>query len=288
MMKVFDGKKKAQKIRRDLKAEIIKAKVKPVLAIILVGDDESSKLYVKLKKDAGKKVGIEVLDFRFESGAPESDILNKISELNTDPKVSGIIVQLPLPGIFNTDKIISAISPEKDVDGFHKHNLKMLEKGKNAFSPVLPLALLTAAQDALKKELPDKSFLAIINSEIFGQGLKAVFEKAGVKNFDCQIRNTCIVFGSERELKSADVLITVCGCPNLIKGEMIKEGAVLIDGGITRYHDGKVVGDVDKESVKSRASFLTPVPGGIGPLTVALLLRNVFLAAVNQKQTSDK
>jgi len=147
--------------------------------------------------------------------------------------------------------------------------------------PVLPLAILGAVSDAVKnklRELKGKNILALVNSEVFGLVLKLVFAREGL-SVNYQVRNTCLVLGLEKDLLAADVLITVSGCPNLVKDEIIKEGVILIDGGITRYYDGKVVGDVDRKSVESKAAFLTPVPNGIGPLTVALLLRNVYLAA---------
>jgi len=276
-MKLFDGKRVANKILKELAEEIKKNKARLRLAIILIGDDESSKLYVKLKKEAGKKIGIEVQEHRFNAQAPEEEIISYIYRLNNDPDVNGIIVQLPLPAVLNTDKIIEAINPRKDVDGFHKENRKLLEKGKENILPVLPLVILTAL-DSAKKLVTGKSVLALVNSDIFGQTLKAVLAKDGFA-VEYLVRNTCVLFGAEKELKTADILISVCGCPNMIKGESIKEGVVLIDAGVTRYHDGRVVGDVDKESVKNKAVFLTPVPGGLGPLTVALLLRNVYLAA---------
>jgi methylenetetrahydrofolate dehydrogenase (NADP+)/methenyltetrahydrofolate cyclohydrolase len=276
-MKLFDGKKVANKILKELAADIKKAKIKPSLAVILVGDDEASRLYIKLKKQAAEKVGIGFAEYVFSDKAKEADVLSKIKELNQNQKISGIIVQLPLPAVFNTDKIIEAIDPKKDVDGFCKENLRLLERGKEELLPVLPLVIQTALAGA-KKLILSKNILALVNSETFGQTLKTVLSRDGFL-VDYLVRNTCVLFGSEKKLKEADILISVCGCPNMIKGESIKEGAVLIDAGVTRYHDGKTVGDVDRESVKDKASFLTPVPGGIGPLTVALLLRNVYLAA---------
>ncbi|MBU1102080.1 bifunctional 5,10-methylenetetrahydrofolate dehydrogenase/5,10-methenyltetrahydrofolate cyclohydrolase [Patescibacteria group bacterium] len=281
-MKLFDGKKAARKILKDLAADIKKDKIRPALAVVLVGENEASKLYVKLKKEAAVKIGVEIKEFYFGDQAKEEEIIDRIEKLNEDEKVHGIIVQLPLPAVFNTERILEIISPQKDVDGFHKENRRLLEKGETPhFLPVLPLAILTAIADAVKKNLAslkNKNILALVNSEIFGSILKLVLEKEGAP-LKYQVRNTCIVLGIEKEIQAADILITVCGCPNLIKGEMIKSGVILIDGGVTRYHDGKVVGDVNRKDVKSKAAFLTPVPGGIGPLTVALLLRNVFLAA---------
>lgn len=276
-MKLFDGKKAARKILKELAANIKKEKLRLKLAVILVGDDSSSRLYVKLKKEATTKVGIEFEEYFFDGQAKEEEIVAKIKELNDDKKINGIVVQLPLPAVFNTDRIIEVINPSKDVDGFHKENRNLFDKRKAKLIPVLPATILYALQAALKNDLKNKQILALVNSELFGQILESVLEAEGAQ-VQYLARNTCVVFGSEKEMKSADVLITVCGCPNMIKGEMIKDGAVLIDAGITRYHDGKVVGDVDRASVKDKAVFLTPVPGGIGPLTVAMLLRNVYLA----------
>ncbi len=278
-MKLFNGKAAANKILKELKEAIAKEKRSPKLAIVLVGEDEASKLYVKLKKETGKKIGIEVQEHRFNANAPEEEIISYIERLNNDLDVNGIIVQLPLPAVLNTDKIIEAIDPKKDVDGFHKENRKLLEKGKETILPVLPLVILTAL-DSAKKLVANKNVLALVNSDVFGQTLKIILTREGF-TVDYLVRNTCVLFGAEKELKMADILISACGCPNMIKGESIKEGAVLIDAGITRYHDGKIVGDIDRESVKNKAAFLTPVPGGLGPLTVALLLRNVYLAADN-------
>jgi len=283
-MKIFNGKKVAQKILKEVAQEVKRNRLSPVLAVVLVGENEESKLYIKLKKKAGAGIGIKVEEYFFSGSAKQEEIIGKIQELNNDRKISGIIVQLPLPAILNPDKIIGAIDPFKDVDGFHPANRQLLKEGKPNFMPVLPQAILHAL-GSIRIDLKDKKNLALVNSEIFGETLKAVFKNDDL-NLDYIVRKTCIVLGIEKEVKSADILIFVCGCPNFIKGDMIKEGAILIDAGMTRFHDNRVVGDVDRESVKGKVSFLTPVPGGIGPLTVALLLKNVFLAAKfeNQKQ----
>src|SRR3989338_5234798 len=277
-MKLFNGTTVANKILKELKNAIANEKKLPKLAIILVGEDEASKLYVKLKKATGKKIGVDVMEHRFNAQAKEDEITTYIKRLNEDTDVNGIIVQLPLPAILNTDKIIEAIDPAKDVDGFHKENRRFLEKGMPGIIPVLPATILSALESALKNGQENRKILALVNSETFGQTLKLVLAREGF-NIDYLVRNTCVVFGAEKEIKEAGVLISVCGCSKMIKGEMIKKGAILIDAGVTRYHDGKVKGDVDEVSVAGKASFLTPVPGGLGPLTVALLLRNVYLAA---------
>ncbi len=276
-MKLFNGKAVANKILKELKEAIAKEKKSPALAVILVGDDEASRLYVKLKKSAAKKVGIDFEEHNFSAKAKEQEIIDKIIELNKNKAVSGVVIQLPLPAVLSADRIIDAIDPAKDVDGFHKTNRKLLEKGTGILMPVLPLVILTALDNA-KKLYFGKNVLALVNSDVFGQALKTVLAGEGFK-VDYLVRNTCVLFGAEKELRAADILISVCGCPNMRKRESIKEGAILIDAGITRYHDGKVVGDIDQKSVAGKAAFLTPVPGGLGPLTVALLLRNVYLAA---------
>jgi len=277
-MRIFNGKKNAEKILKNIGEKIKEEKTKPILAVIMVGENESSKLYLKLKKKAAAKIGIEVKEYIFNSQTKEEEIIDKIKELNNDSKTNGIIVQLPLPSTLNTDKIIGTINPLKDVDGFSETNRQLLKKGEAKLKPVLPTAIHLAIEAALKNEARNKKILALVNSDIFGQTLKLLLEKEGLKS-DYLVRNTCIVLGAENKIKAADILIVACGCPNFIKGDVIKDGAVLIDAGITRFHDGRVVGDIDRESVKNKASFLTPVPGGIGPLTIALLLKNVYLAA---------
>lgn len=282
-MKLFNGKKAAQKILKELAVNIKKEKLRPGLAVILVGDDEASKLYIKLKKEAAKKVGIEVSEFNFSRQVRQEEVINKIKELNQEKTIHGIIVQLPLPAIFNIDAIIQSIDSKKDVDGFHQENIRRLEKGETGLEPVLPSAILLALEEIKRQAAPQEApntitTLALVNSDSFGQSLKMVLKKEGGK-FNYLVRNVCVVKGAEKEVAAADVFITACGCPKFIKGDMIKHGAVLIDAGITRFSDGKIVGDIDQESVSKKASYLTPVPGGIGPLTVALLLRNVYLSA---------
>jgi methylenetetrahydrofolate dehydrogenase (NADP+)/methenyltetrahydrofolate cyclohydrolase len=283
-MKIFNGRRAADKISADLTKEIKKTKCKLTFAVILVGEDSASKLYIELKKKAAARVGISVKEYFFDGKAAEDQIINKIKELNEDVKINGIIVQLPLPAVYNTDKIVETIDPKKDIDGFSRENRKLLEKNEAWLQPVLPEAIMKAVATALRNKFAGKKILALVNSEIFGKTLKQVFNNAGVQ-MEYLVRNHCVIFGAEKEIKAADILISVCGCPNFIKADMIKEGAILIDGGVTRFSDGRVVGDFERTSVSQRAAYLTPVPGGIGPVTVALLLKNVYLAS---KIISDK
>jgi len=277
-MKIFNGKIAANNILKELAANIKKEKLRPTLSVILVGDDEASKLYIKLKKETAKKIGINVEEFYYPREIKQEEVIKKIKELNENKKTHGIIVQLPLPAIFNSEEVIGAIDQKKDVDGFHKGNIKTLEKKEAGLAPVLPSAILLALVSFFKKGIKGKEIMALVNSDFFGRSLKMVLEKEDAK-VSYIARNVCMIKGAEKNVVSAEVLITVCGCPKFIKGDMIKEGAVLIDAGITRFSDGKVVGDIDRESVAQKADYLTPVPGGIGPVTVALLLKNVYLAS---------
>lgn len=267
-MRIFNGKKVAAKILHDLKEDIKQSKIRPGLAIVLIGENPESLLYVSLKEKAAQQVGINVLKFRFSKGVVQEDIKRKIQELNQDQKINGIIIQLPLPNEYNQDEIIAQIDPKKDVDGFHPAN-KWLK------SPMISAIILAIKEKDI--DFVGKKVVALVNSDIFGRQLVASLAKEGLKA-EYLLKKTCSI-SDMQDLKSADISITACGCPNMIKQDMIKHSAVLIDAGITRIGERRVVGDVDVDSVKDKASFLTPVPGGLGPVTVALLLKNTFLAS---------
>ncbi len=256
-MKIFNGRKVAEKILLDLKKRITKEKIRPKLAVILVGDNKASKLYIKLKRKAGRRIGVNLLLYKFSERTNEEEIVRKIKDLNKDELINGIIVQLPLPKKFNQDRIVGTIDLLKDVDGFLKNS---------GSSPVLPSAIFTIIKSAVKS-LKKKKILALTNSDIFGLTLKDFLAQKGIK-IKYFLRTSPAV---KSNLRSADVVISVCGVSGLIKGELVKKGVILIDAGFPA--------DVDRESVKNKASFLTPTPGGVGPLTVALLLKNVYLAA---------
>ncbi len=247
-MKIFNGKKESEKILAQLEKKI-KTNERPKLAVIAVKPDSASRLYIKNKKKAAKKVGIKISYYELET---ESAVIKKIQQLNEETSVHGIIVQLPLPRNFNSDRIIASIDSSKDVDGFQQNS---------SLPPVLPTAILIALKRAKKKA---KTATALVNSKRLGETLMNFLAKEG-------IRVSYILRESIAKLPQTDVLITACGCPGIIKG----------DAGITMVRD-KVLGDVDRKSVSGKAAFLTPVPGGIGPLTVALLLKNVYLAYGNR------
>ncbi len=265
-MKIFNGKKIADKILSDLKKKTKRLRIRPKLAVILAGEDKSSELFIRNKKRAAKEIGIEVLLYKFKENVPEKEIIRKIKNLDSNKSVNGIIVQLPLPEGFSPEKIIGAVSPLKDVDGFGK--------GSSFSSPFIS-ALLIALKNSTK-DIKGKKILALVNSDIFGNRLRFFLKKEGIKAEYILRKNFSL---NKIKKDRADIIITVCGSPNLIKGDMIEKGTILIDGGITVTRNKKTVGDVDRKSVSGKAAFLTPVPGGTGPLTVALLLKNVYLAA---------
>ena len=247
-MRLFQGKKEAEKILSDLKKKIKEAKLRPGLAVILIGEDPASKLYIKIKSEAATRVGIRMVLRKFSVRLNEDKIIGEIGSLNKREDIHGILVQLPLPKGYDTDKIIRAIDSKKNVD-----------KG------VLPSAIYIALKQGLKN-IKKKNITAVVNSDFFGEVLKRFFHEKKIK-----INYILRRFFSSAKIKKADALIVACGCHKLIKGDMIKKGAVLIDAGVPA--------DVDENSVKNKAGFLTPVPGGIGPLTVALLLKNIYKKA---------
>jgi len=275
-MKIIDGRKIAQKIRQELKGKVKKLKIKPGLAVILVGQEPASKLYVSLKEKAAKEIGIRFYKYNFNKDVSQKKVLETIKKLNQDKKIHGLIVQLPLPGKFNTDKIIRAINPKKDVDGFHPENLTLFKKNRPRILPVFPMAILKILE-ATKKKLTSKKAMVLVNSRLFGQVLTYFFKKKGLPaNYILKL--TCGREELKKKLSKADILISACGCPNLIDGSMIKTGAIVIDGGVTKI-GRKILGDVDVKSVATRANFISPVPGGVGPVNVALLLNNTYLLA---------
>lgn len=265
MVKLIDGKLIAEKIKDDLFQKIFVLEgPRPNLAIILVGDRSDSKLYVSLKEKEGKKVGIDTHLYNLFQETSEEELLEVINFLNEDKLIDGILLQLPLPSKFNTDKIISAINPLKDVDGFHPDHPDYI------VSPVIA-AIQTCLEEVniLDK---DKTVSIFYNSEVFADNLKKMLTAKKYKILP------------NKDSNKAGVIISAMGEPKKIKEEHIKPGAVLIDVGITKVDD-KVFGDVDFLSVKDKASYLTPVPGGIGPMTIALLFKNVWEVFV-RKQTN--
>lgn len=272
MIKILDGKKLARKINRETEAKIKRLKTAPGLAAVLIGNNPASKLYLKLKKEQAEKIEIKFYKYKFSENATQNEILKIINSLNKDKKVSGIIVQLPLPDKFDADKIIQAINPNKDIDGFHK---KSLLKSPLILS-VIEFLKLT------KQNLSEKKIAIIANSNIFSNSLCAILIQNNVK------KNSIFLVKPEnknlpKKILIADIIIIAIGKAKFLKANMIKKGAVIIDIGINKIGK-KTVGDADFENIKNKASFITPVPGGVGPLTIAMLLKNCLELAKIQKK----
>ena len=270
-MERLDGKLLSAKIKDEVKSEADGYKQTPILAVVTVGDDEASKVYVENKRKACEFCGMSMMHFNYDAKVRESEVIKKIKELNKDKSVNGIILQLPIPKKFNTKKILNTISPLKDVDGLTDVSQGKLLGGDATFIPCTPKGILEIF-DYYKIELEGKNVVVIGRSDLVGKPIM----------LECINRNATVTMCHSKTVdlkkytKNADVLIVAVGKKYLINKSMIKEGAVIIDVGITRI-DGKIYGDVNP-NVEDKASYVTPVPGGVGPMTVAMLLKNTMIA----------
>ncbi|MDH4227053.1 MAG: bifunctional methylenetetrahydrofolate dehydrogenase/methenyltetrahydrofolate cyclohydrolase FolD [Deltaproteobacteria bacterium] len=278
MGNIIDGKAVAESIREALKNEVAAMKaahnVTPGLAVVLVGEDPASKVYVKNKGIACEKAGIRSVQHTLSADTSEESLLKLIKELNADKEVHGILVQLPLPKHINSDKILETIAPEKDSDGFHPYNVGRLMTGRPTFEPCTPLGVMKLIE-ASGIELSGKDAVIIGRSNIVGKPMAMMLLQKNATVSICHSKTKDL----EKKVLAADVVVAAIGKAEFVKGSWIKEGAVVIDVGINRTAEGKLVGDVEYEAAKKRASFITPVPGGVGPMTIAMLLRNTVDAA---------
>ena len=271
---ILDGKKESALLREEIKKEIFEIKKKtnksPGLSVILIGDYAPSQIYVKNKEKNSREVGITSEVIKYSEKVKESEILEKIEELNNKDNVSGILVQLPLPTHISKEKIINAIKPSKDVDGFHPMNVGNLSAGYKAIVPCTPLGCLLLIKKA-EKNLTGKHAVIIGRSNLNGKPMAQLLLKE-----DCTVS---IVHSKTKDLKSecqkADILIAAVGVANLVKGDWVKKDSIIIDVGINKVAD-KIIGDVDFEQVKDKVKAITPVPGGVGPMTIACLLKNTL------------
>ncbi len=285
---IIDGKKIAAEIREDIKREVERLKkehgITPGLATILVGEDPASLSYVKAKQNVAKKLGFHSVQENLPADIPEEKLLELIRDYNEDPAIHGILVQLPLPKHINEERVIKEIAPEKDVDGFHPVNLGNLVRGKPTFVPCTPLGIMVMLE-RIGCQVEGKEVVIVGRSNIVGKPLAILlFQKSKpVGNATVTVCHTAtkdLTFHTKR----ADILIVAVGRPKLITADMVKEGAVVIDVGVNRVGetpDGKAIlcGDVDFEKVKEKASAITPVPGGVGPMTITMLMKNTLEAA---------
>jgi methylenetetrahydrofolate dehydrogenase (NADP+)/methenyltetrahydrofolate cyclohydrolase len=268
-MILIDGKKIAESVKDGIAAEIFELTKtganRPSLAIILVGERPDSRLYVSLKEREAKLVGIDTYRYEFPESASEEEIIKTVSFLNNDPEIDSVLIQLPLPEHISTDRVMATLNPLKDADGFSLEHPAYVE------SPVI--AAVKAMLNDIKIEPENLYAYALYNSEIFGNALIASLNNYGFKKSVGIPRNK--IKDSLAELKNADVVIAAIGLPLFLTGNMVKDEVTIIDIGTNKL-DHKVVGDVDLESVKDKAAYLSPVPGGVGPLTIAYLFKNVL------------
>jgi len=278
MTVIIDGNKIAQEVRQQVRKEALDFKEKtgivPGLAVILVGEDPASQVYVGRKAKACAEVGFLSREYKLSADTSEAKLLKIISELNTDQAIHGILVQLPLPQHISTNKIIAAIDPHKDVDGFHPYNVGGLVSGNPLFVPCTPRGIMELISRT-GIELAGKEAVVVGRSNIVGKPMALLLLAQHATVTICHSRTKDLPAVTRR----ADVLIAAVGKAEMIKANMVKEGAVVIDVGVNRLESGKLVGDVAFNEVAPKASYITPVPGGVGPMTIAMLMKNTLDAA---------
>jgi len=275
--KVIDGKAIAAKVRQRIGEKVAELKARgitPGLAVVLVGSDPASKVYVGMKKKNCIELGMYSADHELPESTSETELLNLIKQLNADERVHGILVQLPLPAHIDTDKVLEAISPDKDADGFHPFNVGRLATGKPTFQPCTPYGVMVML-DEIGCDLQGKEVVVVGRSNIVGKpvALMCLARHATVTICHSRTKNLPEV------VRRADVVIAAVGKAEMVKGDWIKPGAVVIDVGINRVGEKKLVGDVEYAAASERASAITPVPGGVGPMTIAMLLQNTLESA---------
>jgi len=273
-MMIIDGKKEAKLLREEIKKEILKIKKSknkvPGLTVILIGNYTPSQIYVKNKEKNSKEVGMNSDVIKYSDDVSEKEILNKIKELNNDQNVSGILVQLPLPKQIDKEKIINSIHPSKDVDGFNPVNVGNLSSGYQGLVPCTPMGCLMLIKK-VEKNLSGKHAVIIGRSNLNGKPMAQLLlkENCTVTIVHSKTKNL------QQECLKADILVAAVGVPNLVKKDWVKKDAIVIDVGINKLND-KIVGDVEFDQVKDIAKAITPVPGGVGPMTIACLLKNTL------------
>lgn len=278
MATLIDGKKVSQDIRLALSEETRKfmeeTTIQPHLVVIIVGNDPASRTYVRNKKKSCEEVGFKSTVIELEESISEPDLLSQIEMLNNDASVHGILVQLPLPAHIDEEHVISAISVEKDVDGFHPYQVGALVSGMDCLKPCTPSGVIELLK-AYNIEMTGRHAVIVGRSHIVGKPLIQLLLDENATVTVCHSRTQNLA----EFTKSADLLIVAIGRPNFITSDMVKEGAVVIDVGINRLETGKLVGDVAFDEVEPKVSYITPVPGGVGPMTITMLLRNTLEAA---------
>lgn len=277
-MKIIDGKAISQQIREEIKNEIAEKGLTPGLAVVLVGNDPASEVYVRNKKKACEAVGIYSETYLLPEETKEDELLSLVDKLNHDEKIHGILVQLPLPKHIDKDRVINAILPEKDVDAFHPVNVGRIMTGKYSFLPCTPAGVMELIRRS-GIDVCGKKCVVIGRSDIVGKPMAMIMLHANATVTVCHSKTKNV----KDELLGADIIVAAVGKAGFVTADMVKEGAVVIDVGINRGEDGKLRGDVDFDAVAEKASYITPVPGGVGPMTITMLLKNTLTAAEMKK-----
>lgn len=276
--KIIDGKRLAQDIRDDIGREVkaleAQTGVRAGLAVVLVGEDPASTVYVRNKKKACDVAGLYVADHHLSAKTSQAELLQLLQQLNADPKVHGILVQLPLPPHIDSQVILNAVSPEKDADGFHPYNIGRLVEGDPVFVPCTPKGVLRMIEST-GEPMVGKRAVVVGRSNIVGKPVATLLLHQHATVTICHSRTRDL----PAVCREADILVAAIGKAHFITGDMVKDGAIVIDVGINRLDDGRLVGDVDFEQVRERAGWISPVPGGVGPMTIAMLLANTLEGA---------
>lgn len=270
---IIDGKQIAKKIRSSIAEQVTKLDRKPGLAVVLVGDDPASKVYVRNKDNACKEVGFYSEKINKPADITQEELLFEVERLNKDDKIDGILVQLPLPSHLDANQVIEAINPNKDVDGFHSENVGKLMQNKAYLRPCTPKGVMTMLA-TIGVDLVGKNCVVVGASNIVGRPMAMELLNARATVTICNSKTQDL----SSKLKQADIIVAAVGRPKMIKGDWIKTGAIVIDVGITRLENGSLSGDVDFDAVQDKAAWITPVPGGVGPMTIATLLENTLTA----------
>jgi methylenetetrahydrofolate dehydrogenase (NADP+)/methenyltetrahydrofolate cyclohydrolase len=272
-MKIIDGKEIAKNLRLKISEEVKKLDRPPGLAVILVGEDPASAVYVRNKERACNEAGFFSDKIIKSENITEEQLLEEVERLNLDPQIDGILVQLPLPSHINANKVIEHISPLKDVDGFHSENIGKLMQNKSHLRPCTPKGVMTMLA-SIGCEVMGMNCVVIGASNIVGRPMAMELLNARGTVTICNSKTKNVA----EKVMQADIVVVGVGIPKMVKGDWVKDGAVVIDIGINRLDDGSLVGDVDFDAIKDKASAITPVPGGVGPMTIATLLENTLIA----------
>ena len=280
MSNIIDGKSISAKVKEEVAKEIESLTDKGIhagLAVVIVGDNQASRVYVNSKKKACAECGIASYEYALGEGTSEEELLNLVAKLNEDDKVSGILVQLPLPKHINEERIIEAISPKKDVDAFHAVNVGKIMIGNFSFLPCTPAGVMELLAST-GVDITGKECVVIGRSNIVGKPMAMLLLHKSATVTICHSRTVDLASVCKR----ADILVSAVGIADFVTADMVKDGAIVIDVGMNRNHEGKLCGDVDFDEVKKKTSYITPVPGGVGPMTIAMLMKNTLTAAKEQ------